>query len=83
MPPFMATCLLCRRGSLRIIAAITQESLITHILRHLKLASIPPPIAPTRLRQEGPVKRTCDETSFGLLSGTCLSQIPPDLGCGT
>jgi hypothetical protein len=42
----------CRRGSLRIIAAITQESVITRILRHLKLASVPPPIAPTRLRQE-------------------------------
>jgi hypothetical protein len=43
---------LCRRGSLRIIAAITQESVITCILRHLKLASVPPPIAPARLRQE-------------------------------
>jgi hypothetical protein len=61
----MATCPLCRRGSLRIIAAIfpplrgrrelatfTQESVITRILRHLKLASVPPPIAPARLRQE-------------------------------
>ena len=48
----MATCLFCRRGSLRIIAAITQESVITRILRHLKLASIPPPIAPARCRQE-------------------------------
>jgi hypothetical protein len=38
--------------SLRIIAAITQESVITRILRHLKLASVPPPIAPARLRQE-------------------------------
>jgi hypothetical protein len=42
----------CRRGSLRIIAAIIQESVITRILRHLKLASVPPPIAPARLRQE-------------------------------
>jgi hypothetical protein len=33
----------CRGGSLRIIAAITQESVITRILRHLKLASVPPP----------------------------------------
>jgi hypothetical protein len=48
----MATCSLCRRGSLRIIAAITQESVITRILRHLKLASLPPPIAPARCRQE-------------------------------
>ena len=43
---------LCRRGSLRIIAAITQESVLTRILRHCKLASVPPPIAPARLRQE-------------------------------
>ena len=42
----------CRRGSLRIIAAITQESVMTRILRHLQLASVPPPIAPARLRQE-------------------------------
>ena len=60
----MATCLpprcgrrepcdlpLCRCGSLRIIAAITQESVITRILRHCKLASVPPPIAPARARQ--------------------------------
>jgi hypothetical protein len=48
----MVTCPFCRRGSLRIIAAITQESVITRILRHLTLASVPPPIAPARLRQE-------------------------------
>jgi hypothetical protein len=48
----MATCPFCRRGSLRIIAAITRESVITRILRHLKLASVPPPIAPARLHQE-------------------------------
>jgi hypothetical protein len=48
----MATCPLCRRGSLRIIAAITQESVITRILRHCKLASVPLPIAPARCRQE-------------------------------
>ena len=42
----------CRRSSLRIIAAIPQESVITRILRHLKLASVPPPIAPVRCRQE-------------------------------
>ena len=48
----MATCPFCRCGSLRIIAAITQESVITRILRHLKLASVPPPIAPARSRQE-------------------------------
>jgi hypothetical protein len=48
----MPTCPLCRRGSLRIVAAITHESVITHILRHLKLASVPPSIAPARCRQE-------------------------------
>jgi len=48
----MTTCPLCRRGSLRIIAVITQESVITRILRHLQLASVPPPIAPARGRQE-------------------------------
>jgi hypothetical protein len=48
----MATCPLCRRGALRIIAAMTQESVITRTLRHLKLASVPPPIAPACLRQE-------------------------------
>jgi hypothetical protein len=48
----MTPCPFCRRGSLQIIAAITQESVITRMLRHLKLASVPPPIAPARCRQE-------------------------------
>ncbi len=48
----LTTCPLCQRGSLRIIAAITQESVITRMLRPLKLASVPPPIAPARCRQE-------------------------------
>src|SRR6266704_4224707 len=48
----MTTCPFCRRGSLRSIAVITQESVITRILRHLQLASVPPPIAPARVRQE-------------------------------
>jgi Putative transposase/Transposase zinc-binding domain len=48
----MAPCPFCRRGTLRIIAVITQESVITRILRHLQLASVPPPIAPARGRQE-------------------------------
>jgi len=47
----MTTCPFCRCGSLRIIAAMTQESVITRILRHCKLASVPPPIAPARCRQ--------------------------------
>ncbi len=51
----MATCPWGRRGTLRLIAVITQESVITRILRHLQLASVPPPIAPARARQA-----TCD-----------------------
>src|SRR5215831_13651555 len=48
----MATCPLCRRGSLRLIAAITQDAVIRKMLRHLKLAADPPPLAPARARQE-------------------------------
>src|SRR5215471_3380994 len=48
----MATCPFCRQGSPRIIAAITQAEVIRKILRHLQLASVPPPIAPARWRQE-------------------------------
>jgi hypothetical protein len=48
----MATCPFCPGSSLQIMAAITQESVITRILRHHKLTSISPPIALTRLRQE-------------------------------
>jgi hypothetical protein len=48
----MMTCPFCQQGSLRLIAAITHESVITRILRHLKLSSVPPPIAPARCRQE-------------------------------
>jgi hypothetical protein len=46
----MATCPFCRRVTLRLIAVITQESVITRILRHLQLASVPPPIALARYR---------------------------------
>jgi hypothetical protein len=48
----MATCPFCRHGALRIIAVITQESVIPRILQHLQLASVPPPLAPARGRQE-------------------------------
>ena len=49
----MARCPFCQRGgALRIIAAITQGEVIRKILRHLKLAANPPPIAPARVRQE-------------------------------
>ena len=48
----MRTCPFCHQGTLRMIAVITQEAVITRILRHLQLASVPPPIAPARCRQE-------------------------------
>ena len=48
----MATCPFCQRGVLRLIAVITQGEVIHKILRHLKRAADPPPIAPARTRQE-------------------------------
>jgi hypothetical protein len=48
----LATCPFCRQGALRMIAAITQAEVIRKILRHLKLAADPPPIASARSRQE-------------------------------
>jgi hypothetical protein len=51
----MATCPLCQRGTLRLIAVITQGEVIRKILRHLKLSADPPPIAPARTCQA-----TCD-----------------------
>jgi hypothetical protein len=48
----MVRCPWCQRGALRIIAAITHGEVIRKILRHLKLAVDPPPIAPARVRQE-------------------------------
>src|SRR5437879_1778755 len=47
----MARCPWCPQGALRIIAAITHGEVIRKILRHLKLAVDPPPIAPARVRQ--------------------------------
>jgi len=47
----MGTCPLCQRGTLRLIAVITQGAVIGKILRHLKLAADPPPMAPARPRQ--------------------------------
>ncbi len=47
----MGTCPLCQRGTLRLIAVITQGAVIGKILRHLKLAADPPPLAPARARQ--------------------------------
>jgi hypothetical protein len=51
----MARCPWCQQGMLRLIAVITQGEVIRKILRHLKLAADPPPIAPARSRQA-----TCD-----------------------
>jgi hypothetical protein len=48
----MARCPWCQRGVLRIIAAITQGEVIRQILRHLKLSTDPPPLAPARVHQE-------------------------------
>jgi hypothetical protein len=42
----LARCPACGRGTLRIIAAITQAAVIRTILRHCKFAIDPPPIAP-------------------------------------
>jgi hypothetical protein len=47
----MAICPFCRQGALRMIAAITQAEVIRTMLRHLKLAADPPPLAPARARQ--------------------------------
>ena len=44
----MAHCPVCQQGTLRIIAAITEVRVIRKILRHLKLAADPPPIAPAQ-----------------------------------
>ncbi len=44
----MARCPVCQQGTLRIIAAITEASVIKKILRHPKLAVNPPPIAPAQ-----------------------------------
>ena len=44
----MARCPVCQQGRLRIIAAITEISVIQKILRHVKLAVDPPPIVPAR-----------------------------------
>ena len=44
----MERCPICQHGTLRIIAVITEVSVIKKILRHLKLAVDPPLIAPAR-----------------------------------
>jgi hypothetical protein len=44
----MARCPVCQHGRLRIIAALTELSVMQKILRHVKLAVDSPPIAPAR-----------------------------------
>jgi hypothetical protein len=44
----MERCPVCPQGKLWIIAAITEGNVIQKILRHLKLAVDPPPIAPAQ-----------------------------------
>ena len=48
----MARCPFCQQGSLRILAALTHGEVIRTMLRHLKRAADPLPIAPARVRQE-------------------------------
>jgi hypothetical protein len=47
----LARCPFCQRGVLRLMAVITQGAVIRKILRHLKRAADPPPIAPAHTRQ--------------------------------
>jgi hypothetical protein len=68
----MATCPFCRRGALRIIAAITRESVITRILRHLNLVFVPPPIMPARYRQE--IFAFAEPTTRGVGSAATCAQ---------
>ncbi len=44
----MERCPVCQQGTLRIIAAIMERSVIQKILRHFKLAVDPPPSAPAQ-----------------------------------
>jgi hypothetical protein len=48
----MVRCPFCQQGSLRSITAITHGEVIRQLLRHLKRAAEPPPIAPARVHQE-------------------------------
>src|SRR5262249_30418676 len=47
----MVHCPWCQRGTLRLIAVITQGEVIRKILRHQKRSVDPPPITPARSRQ--------------------------------
>jgi hypothetical protein len=57
----LAHCPFCPRGTLRLIAVITQGEVIRKILRHLKLAADPPPSrrpVPTKHHVTGSLKAT-------------------------
>ena len=47
----LGTCPVCQRGTLQILVAITQAEVIRKMLRHLKRAADPPPLASARARQ--------------------------------
>jgi len=66
LPPFFRHCV--GGGSL---ATFTQESVITRILQHCNLASVPPPIAPARCRQE---IFAFDSTQRMVSSATCVQR---------
>ena len=48
----MERCPRCHQVTVRLIAAITSRPIIRRILRPLKLAAAPPPMAPARMSQE-------------------------------
>src|SRR5262245_14404086 len=59
------------RGSLRSIAAMTQESVLTRILRHLKRASVLPPLAPTMVTK----KYVLGSTNGAQGHGACVGHL--------
>ena len=79
----IGTCLLCRRGALRIIAAITHESVIIRILvisswRPFHLRSHPPVIAKSYARSTKPAQRTPrGDVRAAAASHRCMPGEPP------
>jgi hypothetical protein len=70
----LATCPWCRRGALRLIAVITQESVITRIVRPLQLAPVPLPIAPARTRQETYAFTSAHAVMWSLRGDVCAGR---------
>jgi hypothetical protein len=64
----MERCPVCQQGRLRIIAAIRERRVIQNILRHLKLAVDPPPIAPA---QQAAFAGECSSPSSSLRAEVC------------